>query len=516
MTIDRLITMVVSLLLCSGTAMAQFDPSSPPEPDPAPVYSRVVLLRNIAEAGSVSGAGTYLVGSSVRVYAYTNSSYKFEKWTNTQGDVLALSSQFNFRNTEATDTLIAHYSFVPGSPSEPSEPSTTLYYRLGLQGQQGCSVSGSGRYQAGTSVYVYASVETGYTFQGWVNSKGELVSGSTGFYYTVPVDGDTLTARCVFNPSAPQEPDDPVLKHTFSTVASDGGWCSCSSNGRYLEGSNLYLSVGINTGYEFEGWYLNGEFYTALRSFNYTMGKEDLHFYAKFKFNPASPSEPLMPAISMYSYYLMSTNGVPGETIPYAIYLVNTEVVKDMNIRLTFPEILSINPEDFVLSAKAQGYTVTIAEAQDTISIIEEGSKLYDFTLVGGETQPATQALLTFQATIPEDAEPGLSWPIKINQINMVMYDGTAVTARTRNGRLGVYEWGDANTDGEVDVADASLVSAHALGDKVELDSHIADIHTDGALDVIDYSDIVNKVLKSGQAATAPPRHVRKKKTIAL
>ena len=111
--------MVVSLLLCSGTAMAQFDPSSPPEPDPAPVYSRVVLLRNIAEAGSVSGAGTYLVGSSVRVYAYTNSSYKFEKWTNTQGDVLALSSQFNFRNTEATDTLIAHYSFVPGSPSEP-------------------------------------------------------------------------------------------------------------------------------------------------------------------------------------------------------------------------------------------------------------------------------------------------------------------------------------------------------------------------------------------------------------
>ena len=159
---------------------------------------------------------------------------------------------------------------------------------------------------------------------------------------------------------------------------------------------------------------------------------------------------------------------------------------------------------------------MTIAEAQDTISIIEEGSKLYDFTLVGGETQPATQALLTFQATIPEDAEPGVSWPIKINQISMVMYDGTAVTARTRNGRLGVYEWGDANTDGEVDVADASLVSAHALGDKVELDSHIADIHTDGALDVIDYSDIVNKVLKSGQAATAPPRHVRKKKTIAL
>ena len=65
-----------------------------------------------------------------------------------------------------------------------------------------------------------------------------------------------------------------------------------------------------------------------------------------------------------------------------------------------------------------------------------------------------------------------------------------------------------------VDVADASLVSAHALGDKVELDTHIADIHTDGALDVIDYSDIVNKVLTSGQAASVPPRFVGKSKHI--
>ena len=50
---------------------------------------------------------------------------------------------------------------------------------------------------------------------------------------------------------------------------------------------------------------------------------------------------------------------------------------------------------------------------------------------------------------------------------------------------------------------DASLVSAHALGDEVELDSHIADIHTDGTLDVIDFSDIVTKVLDSSEEANA-------------
>lgn len=365
---------------------------------------------------------------------------------------------------------------------------------------------------AGNDVYVSASVESGYRFLGWTNGKGEKVSDNTWFYYTMPVDGDTLTAHCVFDPDAPQEPDDPILKHSFSAVSSDGGWCYGNGNGRYIEGSSIWLSAGANSGYEFVGWYLNGEFYTALPSFSYTMGEENLNFYAEFRFNPSSPSEPMMPAVSMYSYYLMTVNGTPGETVSYSIYLANTQVVKDMNIRLTFPGCLNVDPADFVLSDKAQGYTVTISEATDTISILEEGSKLYDFTLIGGETQPATQALLTFKATIPEDAVSGISWPVNINQISMVMYDGTAVTARTRNGRVGVYEWGDANTDGTVDVVDAGLVSASVLGDEVEMDTHIADIHTDGQLDAVDIDDIVAKVLGTDQKGVTTQKSKKRTK----
>lgn len=100
-----------------------------------------------------------------------------------------------------------------------------------------------------------------------------------------------------------------------------------------------------------------------------------------------------MPAVNMYSYYLMTVNGVPGETISYPIFLANTEVVKDINIRLTFPSCLSVNPEDFMLSANAQGYTVTISEVTDSTSVLEEDSRLYDFTLIGGEAQPGTDAV---------------------------------------------------------------------------------------------------------------------------
>ena len=189
----RFLTVAVTCLVGCITAQAQddFNPASPSEPGPPTLYSRIVLLKNISDAGSVSGEGRYVVGNTVNVYAYVNSSYTFRNWTDTKGNILSTATSFGFVNTEQNDTLIANYAFTPGNPSEPSEPSTTLYYRLGLKATQGCSVSGAGRYLAGKSVSVYASVESGYNFLGWTNLKGETVSTSTSFSYTMPVDGES-------------------------------------------------------------------------------------------------------------------------------------------------------------------------------------------------------------------------------------------------------------------------------------------------------------------------------------
>ena len=468
----RLLLIAVMCLVGCITVQAQddFNPASPSEPGPPTIYSRIVLLKNIGDAGSVSGEGRYVVGNTVTVYAYVNSSYTFRNWTDTKGNILSTSTSFGFVNTEQADTLIANYAFTPGNPSEPSEPSATLYYRLELKATQGCSVSGGGRYLAGKTVSVYAYVESGYNFLGWTNRKGETVSNSTSFSYTVPVDGDTLTANCVFNPDSPAEPSDPILRHNISVTCSDGGYYS-GSTGRFLEGSTYTLYAYANSGYDFVGWYLNGELYTNLRTFSYTVGKENLNFYAQFVFNPSSPGEPNMPAISEYTYYLPTVNGKPGTTVKYAINLVNTEIVKDMNIRLTFPAGVVVEPTDYILSDKATGYDITICEAVDTISIIEEGAKLWDFTMIGGTTEPATQALLTFNVFLPDTIDTGHRHQVKINQISMTMEDGTAVTARTRNGLIGIFRTGDANGDNEVDALDASLILqyvAHKFGDENE------------------------------------------------
>ena len=494
----RLLTVAVMCLAGYVTALAQddFNPASPAEPGAPPLYSRIVLLRNISEAGGVSGEGRYLVNSSVKVYAYVNSSYTFLNWTDTKGNELSKSASFSFVNTENSDTLIANYAFTPANPNEPNEPSTTLYYRVGLIATTGCSVSGAGRYLAGKSISVSASVETGYRFLNWTNRKGDTVSTNRSFSYTVPIDGDTLTANCVFNPDSPAEPDDPILRHNVTATCSDGGYYS-GNTGRYLEGSSYTLTAYANSGYDFAGWYLNGELYTNLRSFSYTVGKENLNFYAKFVFNPSSPAEPNMAAISEYSYYLMTVNGKPGDTVKYAINLVNTQVVKDMNIRLTFPAGVVVSPDNYALSDKAKGYDITICEAVDTISIIEAGSKLWDFTFIGGTTEPATQPLLTFDVYLPDTIDTGHRHQVKINQISMTMEDGTAVMARTRNGLLGVFKRGDANGDNTVSIIDAVSVVDYILGNPPEVFiEEVANVSgDDSGVSIIDAVGVVDIIL---------------------
>lgn len=469
-----------------------FNPSSPPEPAVPDRYSHIVILQNIKEAGSVSGSGKYIVGSLVNLYAYVNSNYTFHHWMDTKGQIIGESTTLSFVNTEKTDTLIAFYSYTPPNPEEPQDPTTMLFYRLHLNSSQGCTVSGAGRYKKDTNVRINAYVEEGYSFLNWSNSEGEIISTSTSFNYTMPTEGDTLTANCIFNPSVPSEPNEPRLKHYATAICSDGGTYS-GQTGRFMEGTVLSLHAYANSGYDFAGWFLNGELYTLLPSFSYTVGKEDMHFYAKFIFNPLSPNEPLMPALSTYSYYLPIINTSPGKTVKYAINLANTQVVKDMNIRLTFPPQYEIDARDFIVSNNAVGYTVTVSEVEDTISIIEDGSKLWQFSFVGGETSPATQALLTFNIYIPETVPTGTNKQIKINQISMVQADGTAVTAHTRNGKLGVYKIGDVNGDDQVDVYDVlgTLSFINEIEDE-KLIREVADPNEDETIDIYDILGVLD------------------------
>ena len=74
----------------------------------------------------------------------------------------------------------------------------------------------------------------------------------------------------------------------------------------------------------------------------------------------------------------------------------------------------------------------------------------------------------------------------------MTMADGTPVTARTRNGLIGVFKLGDANGDDSVDVQD--ILSAATIIKGTEDESFVpemSDANEDGTTDDQDIESII-------------------------
>lgn len=483
----RYLSALVLTLLCGVSALGQdeFNPTSPSEPGAPP--TRLVLLANPTDGGSVSGAGRYVPEKSVNVYAYAKTNFKFVNWTDTKGNVVSTTSSFSFTKTTNSDTLVAHFEFSPGSPAEPVPGTQLVYYRLTTTADDGGSASGGGRYREGTSVSLYAYPDSRYDFVNWTNEAGEVVSTQQRFSYTTKAEAETLTAHFAFNPSSPGEPSDPILRHKVKVECTEGGTVGNYSNVVFC-GNTFTLYAYPSPGYAFLGWYLGGELYTTLTTFTYTMGDTDLNFEARFEFNPDSPSEPAKPSTKQYAFYLMSEITYPGTLIDCPVYLTTLDTLRDMTFQLTFPEQALPDWSTLELGDKAQGYTVSYAET-DTAHV-------YRLSLIGGKLAPGNTQLLNIKVNVPDTVAYGTSHAVKINQVSVTQNDGTSVTASTRNGRVYVYKLGDTNGDGIVDIADKVNVVFNSVGKDIkDFISEVSDVNEDGTIDIADAVGIIQIIL---------------------
>lgn len=480
-----------ALLTLTGSIAAwgqdTFNPAEPPEPglegSTEFVKYKLTVVGTPSGSGTVYGSGSYAEGRVVSLSVSTASGYKFVCWTTTDGEVLSTSSSLKYTMPAKTDTVVARFDFTPTQPDEPVDPTTILYYPLTLSvSPSGAgSVSGGGRYQASKKVGLSASTNSGYRFTGWTNQDGDIVSTASSFSYTTRTEKDTLTANYVFDPSIPAEPD---ALYKISVTSSDGGYTSGTSNGRYLEGSSQTFYAYCNTGYTFVGWYKNGEFYTSLTNFTYAMTDEDVTFHAQFEFNPSVPGEPLSPRLGLYTFYLMTVNGLPGQQVDYPIWFTSQEPICDLTIQLTFPKDMMPNLDEVQLSDKAVGYTdMSIGVVEDTVLVV---------TMLGGQIAPGNSPLLTFPVLLADTLPTGMSHQVKINQISLTQTNGETITARTRNGRLGIYKRGDTNGDNVVDVSDVlNLVSNVMEVSTPTFIPEVSDVNEDGTIDVQDVLGVV-------------------------
>ncbi len=186
----------------------------------------VSVTRNIANAGSVTGSGTYLKNANVVVEAQSNKGYTFNGFYQGNNKVSSDAS-YTFSMPENDVSLEAKWSLTNYS----------ITYIL----DGGTSVSNPTSYNIETPTFdLNKTSKEGYKFLGW-DFNGEFISsinkGSTGDM--------VLTAK--WN-----------AESYHITLDSNGG--TCPSN--YIDvsyNSSYQLPVASKEGYSFKGWYLESQ-----------------------------------------------------------------------------------------------------------------------------------------------------------------------------------------------------------------------------------------------------------------
>lgn len=189
----------------------------------------VVLSSNPIAGGANVGSGAYAAGTAVTVAATPNAGYTFINWTE-GGTVVSTSPSYQF-NITASRSLRANYSTVPAAQFALTLSSSPV---------SGGSTTGSGSYNAATSVTINAAPNMGYTFTSWTEN-GVIVSASPA--YTLVINANkTLVANFTIN------------TYTLILNAVNGTATASPAQATYNYGATVQLTAKPNAGYAFSTW----------------------------------------------------------------------------------------------------------------------------------------------------------------------------------------------------------------------------------------------------------------------
>lgn len=196
-----------------------------------------------ASKGTVTGSLTGQEGTKTTLTFTPAAAYNFDHWKNNNGTTGGNGSAFTFGGTTSIEVVctIKTYtvSYTKGTGiSAVSRASETVNY--------GANAAGS-----------TATVQTGYTFDGWYNGSTKA-SSSVTFAPTNITASVTYEARATINkftvaPSAYYRTTDGTGNYTSGTT---GG--TVTGGGTINYGGSATVTAAAATGYKFDGWYTAG------------------------------------------------------------------------------------------------------------------------------------------------------------------------------------------------------------------------------------------------------------------
>ena len=199
-----LISLVLLHLFIGGAAWAQdFDPSNPPDP-----YMLYKVIATDTDNNYTSGSDSYTAGTQVTINTSARSTdYVFKHWLK-DGVLYTTNRQFTYTVEAANVRFLAVYEF---SPENPSDPQGIYEYRLYLvpDPEGACSFNRTSgeKAQAGNTVSVTAYANQGFVFDGWYNGETKVAATATYSSFVMPSANTTLTAKFIYNPTMPGDPE---------------------------------------------------------------------------------------------------------------------------------------------------------------------------------------------------------------------------------------------------------------------------------------------------------------------
>lgn len=404
-------------MLLSMVARGQdFNPDSPPEPG---ARYKLTLKAQPAEAATVSGGGLYVVNANVSVKAVAKSSnWRFKNWTDAEGKEVSTSSSFTHRKLNSAETLTANYEYQKTSRLTIAyDPSSIM-------------TSEVKEYVVGVTYSYTASTYSDYTFVNWTTSDGTVISTNRKVSYTFTENDETITAHYRYTPGSPAEPNETKPKHKVFFKCDPAGLVGFNQNNGFsvYEGKTFSVTVYDAGSYEFKGWSREGssEIIGQYRTFNGTMGKEDVHLVAHFEFKPSSPSEPSTDSKQRHSLYATTTSMYRGETTLLPVYMQNTGNVKTLSFKLHLPKNLSVDVANIQKTLRTDAYTVQAVQEDSVLSVSLEG---------GTQIVEHDGVVVRIPVSAQEALKDGI-YTVKFSDITGTTTADAAINFTSRSGRL--------------------------------------------------------------------------------
>ena len=226
----------------------------------------VKVIKNIEEAGTITGEGTFDRNSTIELYAEPNDGYYFDGWY--YNKILISNNQLLRYTVEDSDVeLTAKFSL-----NSYQLDVISVHPSLGSVGiENPKATGGSAIVKYKTEVIVSAqSTQSEYDFLGWYSTDDELVSRSYVYNFTMPSHDLELYAKW----------DAPSYKVIVIKNYENAG--AITGDGMHEYSTKVTLSQTTNNGYAFDGWYYKDNKVGQLEIYRFTMPKENVTYEARW------------------------------------------------------------------------------------------------------------------------------------------------------------------------------------------------------------------------------------------